>query len=187
TQEAFKGKLPEAIALFAQLRIHIAQNDWPDALTDSEKLLTFPDLGGTRVPGGTNKTEVTFLRGLALENLQRFQEAIDVYLSIPDGRNEYYGWRATERLKLLAGTEQAAPLIKQKIDELTKNIEVRNAEAQRKAAQGVMRMNVNPETQTKMLEIVKKAYTTLPDYQKLPSPKLLEFGRKEILREKRTP
>ncbi|MEP6902709.1 MAG: lytic transglycosylase domain-containing protein, partial [Actinomycetota bacterium] len=64
-------------------------------------------------------------------------------------------------------------------------IEVRNAEAQRKAAQDVLRLNVYLETQTKMLEIVKKAYMTLPDYQKVPNFKLLEFGRREVLREKR--
>jgi soluble lytic murein transglycosylase len=187
TQEVFRGKLPEAIALFVQLRIRFAQNDWQNALADAEKLLTFADLGGTRVPGGTNKAEITFLKGFALENLQRFQEAMDVYLSIPDGRAEYYGWRATERLKILAANPQAEPIIKQKISELTKNIEARNAEAQRKAAQDVLRLNVNPEIQTKMLEIVKKAYTTLPDFQKVPSFKLLEFGRKEVLREKRAP
>lgn len=184
TQEVFRGKLPEVIALFAQLRIRFAQNDWQNALADAEKLLTFADLGGTRVPGGTNKAEVTFLKGFALENLQRYEEAIGVYLSIPDGRAEYYGWRATERLKLLAVNVQAEPIIKRKIEELTKNIEVRNAEAQRKAAQDVLRLNVSPEMQTKMLEIVKKAYTTLPDFQKVPSFKLLEFGRKEVLKEK---
>ncbi len=164
TQEVFRGKLPEAIALFAQMRIHIAQNDWQNALTEAEKLQTFADLGGTRVPAGTNKTEVVFLKGFALENLERYTEAIDVYLSIPDGRSEYYGWRATERLKLLAGNEKAEPIIKQKIAELTKNIEARNAEAQRKAAQDVLRLTVNIETRVKMLGIVKKAYMTLPDY-----------------------
>jgi len=185
TQEVFRGKLPEALALFAQLRIHVAQNDWQNALADSEKLLTFGDLGGTRVPGGTNKAEITFLKGFALENLQRYDEAMNIYLSIPDGRAEYYGWRATERLKLLANNPQAEPIIKRKIEELTKNIEVRNAEAQRKAAQDVLRLNVSPETQAKMLEIVKKAYSTLPDFQKVPSFKLIEFGRKEVLKEKR--
>ena len=186
TQEVFRGKLPEAIALFSQLRIRIAQNDWQNALSDAEKLQTFNDLGGTRVPGGTNKAEVTFIRGFALENLNRFQEAMDVYLSIPDGRSEYYGGRATERLKALALSAPAEPLINRKIEELTKNIELRNAEAQRKAAQDVLRLTANPETRARMLEIVKKAYATLPDYQKVPSFKLLEFGRKEIRREKQT-
>ncbi|HEY8560194.1 MAG TPA: transglycosylase SLT domain-containing protein [Pyrinomonadaceae bacterium] len=187
TREVFRGKLPEAIALFAQLRVRLAQTDWQSALADAESLLTFADLGGTRVPGGTNKAEIIFLKGFALENLERFQEALDVYLSIPDGRGEYYGWRATERLKLLAADPRAAPFAERKIEELTRNIEVRNAEAQRKAAQDVMRLTVDAERQAQMLEIVKKAYANLPAYQKVPDFKLLEFGRAEVLREKREP
>ncbi len=86
---------------------YIAQNDWQNALNDLNNLQNLADLGGTRVPGGTNKAEIVFLKGFALENLNRYAEAIDVYLSIPDGRNEYYGWRATERLKALARDEKA--------------------------------------------------------------------------------
>ena len=67
TQEIFKGKLPEVVALFAQARIRIAQNDWTNALSDLNSLLTFIDLGGARVPGGTNKAEVTFLKVLFLK------------------------------------------------------------------------------------------------------------------------
>ncbi len=185
TQEVFRGKLPEALALFSQARIHITQENWQNALNDLDKLLTLPDLGGTRVPGGTNKAELNFMKAYALENLQRFGEAIEIYLSIPDGRNEYYGWRSTERLRLLGNNENAKNIIAQRIGELLKNIETRNAEAQRKAAQAVLRLNDAPEIRARMLEIVKKSYTTLPEYQKIPSFKLLEFGRKEILKEKR--
>jgi soluble lytic murein transglycosylase len=182
TQEVFKGKLPEALALFSQARIHITQNEWQLALPDLDKLLTMSDLGGTRVPGGTNKAEVSFMKGFALENLQKYADAVEVYLSIPDGRSEYYGWRATERLKLLTNSEFVKPLITQKIGELLKNIETRNAEAQRKAAQAVFRLSDAPDIRAKMLEITKKSYTTLPEYQKIPGFKLLEFGRKELLK-----
>ncbi len=185
TQEAFRGKLPEALALFAQARIHISQNDWTNALADLNALQNFSDLGGTRVVGGTNKSEISFLKGLVLDNLNRYAEAIDVYLTIADGRNEYYGWRSTERLKALANAEQAKFFITRKIGELTKNIEARNPEAQRKAAQSVLRLTETSELHGKMLEILKNAYTNLPDYQKIPNGKILELGRKEILKEKR--
>ena len=184
TQEVFRGKLPEALALFAQARIHIAQRGWKNALSDLEKLQTFADLGGTRVPGGTNKAEIIFLKAVALENLNRYAEAIDVYLSIPDGRGEYYGWRATERLRALANEENVKPLITKKMGELSANIETRNAEAQRNAAQAVLRLSNSPDIRARMLGIVKKAYTTLPEYQKTPNFKLLEPGRKEVLKAK---
>jgi len=185
TQETFRGKLPEALALFAQARIHISQNDWTNALADLNNLQSLPDLGGTRVPGGTNKSEIIFLKGYALENLNRYTEAIDVYLSLPDGRNEYYGGRATERLKALARDEKTQSFTVQKTGELLKNIETRNAEAQRKSAQAVLRLTENAGDRARVLDITRKAYATLPDYQKIPGGKILELGRREILKENR--
>ena len=182
TQEFFRGKPPEAVALFAQARIHLSQRDWQAALADLEKLLTFSNLGGNQ-PGGTNETEITFLRGFALENLRRFPEAIDVYLSISDGRGEYYGGLATERLQFLTGDEAAQNFVSEKIGTELKNIEIRNAEAQRRAAQNVLRLKTDAATRTKMLEILRRSYATLPDYQKVPRFNLLEFGRKTIVRE----
>ncbi|HEX8370828.1 MAG TPA: transglycosylase SLT domain-containing protein [Pyrinomonadaceae bacterium] len=185
TREAFKGALPEALAVFAQARVHLAKNDWQSALNDLNELQNFPDLGGTRVAGATNKAEISFLKGYALEQMQRDAEAIDVYLSIPDGRAEYYGWRATERLKGLANDERAKPLVAQKLNQLATNIEGRNAEAQRKAAQGILRLTDSAEMRARMLEIVRQSYQTLPEYQKIPNAKLLEFGRREVLKEAR--
>ena len=180
TQIHFKGKLPEAIALFAQARIHISQNDWTNALSELNSLLTFPDLGGTKVPGGTNKAEVIFLKGLTLENLNRFPEAIDVYLSIPDGRNEYYGWRATERLQNLLNNEKTQEFIQTKLIQLMGKSGVLIPNEERKVCQNIYRLKKNPKT----LEAIKSLYVNLPDYQKTPNFKLLEFGRKKVLNEK---
>jgi soluble lytic murein transglycosylase len=183
TQETFKGKPPEAIALFSQARIRIARSEWPDALIDLDRLLTFPDLGGTRVPGGTNPAEVTFLKGYALEQMNRFPEAIDTYLSIPDGRSEYYGWRATERLKALGGNEKASSFIAQKLGAATTAAAVsKDPETQRKNAQIALRLTDLPDVRSRMLETLKKAYAQLPVYQKVPGFKLIDLGRREVLK-----
>jgi soluble lytic murein transglycosylase len=186
TQEVFRGKLPEAIALFSQLRIRLAQEDWTGALADAEKLLAFADLGGTRVPGGTNRAEITFVKALALENLQRYPEAIDVYLSLPDGRNEYYGWRATEKLRLLTNNEKAKPGVGQKLAELEKIIDSAAAapDAKRRAAQDALRLEPYVEAREKLLASIRQSYAALPDYRQVPNFRLLEFGRREVLLEK---
>ncbi len=181
TQADFKGKLPEAIALFAQTRIHISQNNWANALADLNILQTLPDLGGTKVPGGTNKAEVNFLKGLTLENLDRIPEAIDVYLSIPDGRNEYYGWRATERLQNLSNNEKTRQFIEVKVFQLSRDSGILIPDEYRKRFQIIHRLDKDAKT----LEIIKSLYGNLPDYQKIPNFNLLEFGRKEVLKEKR--
>ena len=189
TQEVFRGKPAEAIALFAQLRVRIAQSDWQNALTDAERLLTFADLGGTRVPGGTNKAEVTFLKGFALENLDKFAEAIDVYLSIPDGRNEYYGWRATERLRAFGSDEKTARFVETKLVQLRAVERLPSADEERKNYQAQYRLINGSGFFAKeagfYLEKIKESYAALPEYQKVPSFKLLEFGRRELLKEKR--
>jgi soluble lytic murein transglycosylase len=180
TQEAFRGKLPEAVALFAQARIRFSQNDWQNALADLDKLSTFSDLGETRVPGGTNKAEIAFLKGFALEQMQNFPEAIDVYLSIPDGRGEYYGWRATERLRNLAKSEAAAKFVENKLVQLNQSSAI-SADEQRKRFQSIYRITNDPKT----LDSIRKIYAELPAYKNVPNFNLLEFGRKEVFRKER--
>jgi soluble lytic murein transglycosylase len=194
TRETFKGKLPEAIALFTQVRIRIAQNDWTGALTDLNELQNASDFGGTRVPGGTNKTEIAFLKAFVLEQLQRFPEAIDLYLSIPDGRAEYYGGRATERLRALAANDPSGQAVSQKLNfyryflaSASPNITVPTAENIRQAAQAAFRLTTDTNVQNQLLDVVRRAYAVLPAYQKIPNGKLMEVGRKEVLKEERTP
>jgi len=181
TQEAFKGKLPGALALFAEARIYIARGDWQNALADLERLTTFADLGGTRVPGGTSPSEIAFMRANTLEHLGQYSAAIDAYLAIPDGRGEYYGGRATERLKSLANNENAKPFINQKIDALNQN-GAKDAETRRKNVQALLRLTDAPEERKKLLDELKKIYAELPGYQKIPSFKMLTLGRTEELK-----
>ena len=188
TQEVFRGKLPEALALFSQARIYLERNDWQNALIDLDKLLLFGDLGGTRVPGGTNKAEVTFLKGFALESLQKYAEAIDIYLSIPDGRNEYYGWRATERLRGLRNNEATKDSVSAKLTNLVLRANSANIseDVRRISAQNALRLTDSADVRAKMLEVIKTAYANLPEYKKAPNFKLLELGRKDVLKEKST-
>ncbi|HTK37607.1 MAG TPA: lytic transglycosylase domain-containing protein, partial [Pyrinomonadaceae bacterium] len=182
TQETFKGKLAEALALFVEARIYIARGDWQSAVADLERLTTFYDLGGTRVPGGTSPPEIAFMRANALDRSGQFAAAIDAYLSIPDGRGEYYGGRATERLKLLASNEKAKSFIKQKIDSLNAN-GTKDTETRRKIIQMLLRLTDQSEERKKLLDELKNIYAELPDYKKLPSFKLLTLGRTEELKQ----
>ena len=171
TREVFKDKLPAALALFAQARIELSQKDWANALNDLTELQKAADLGGTRVPGGTNKNEVSFLRGYTLEQLGRIGEAADVYLSIADGRGEYYGWRSTERLKALAMSETGREIISEKaarnLETAQQNLTAQNADSIRIAAQNAYRLYSDPAILTKLLEVIRKTYSLLPAYQKI--------------------
>lgn len=170
TREVFKGKLPETIATFAEARIHIARGDWPAALANLERLVTVADLGGT-TPGGTTLAEVTFLKAYALEQMKRYGEAVDTYLSIHDGRAEYYGWRATERLREMAKEETAGSFVTQKIGQLTVGLKAKDAETRRKHALSILRLTDKPDIRNNALGVLKAALKTLPKYSGAPDIK----------------
>lgn len=171
TRARFKNDLGGTLALFAQLRIHLAQASWAAAIRDAEELAKASDLGGTRVPGGTSPSEVAFLRAYALEQSGRTEEAVTTYLSIPDGRNEYYGERATQRLLALANGEKSKTFVQMRLNALTNEARTTSTAGQweqaRVAAQSALRLTSDQQKRTELLTILRSAYDTLASY-KLP-------------------
>ena len=169
TRTQFKNSLGEALALFAQLRIHMAQGSWATVVRDADELLKFSDLGGTRVAGGTTTAEVNFLRAFALEQLGRTEDAVAGYLSIPDGRNEYYGARATQRLLDLSTNEKSRVLLRMRLNALLNESKTASAAGQfeqaRAAAQSSLRLTNDPQTRAEALKYLQTAYSALPAYR----------------------
>jgi soluble lytic murein transglycosylase len=177
----FRNDLGGALALFAQLRIHMAQGSWSTVVRDADELLKLSDLGGTRVGGGTSTAEVNFLRAYALEQLGRTEEAIEAYLSIPDGRNEYYGTRATQRLLSLATSEKSRTLVRMRLNSLLNQSKVQGAAGQweqsRAAAQASLRLTGDPQVRAEALKQVQAAYIALPAYR------LPQFNKISLLKQ----
>ncbi|HEU4434595.1 MAG TPA: lytic transglycosylase domain-containing protein, partial [Pyrinomonadaceae bacterium] len=165
TRARFKNEIGGTLALFAQLRIHMAQSNWPAVVRDAEDLSKFSDLGGTRVPGGTNPAEVNFLRAYALEQMGRTEEAVAGYLSIPDGRNEYYGMRATQRLLALGSQDKSRSIVQMQLNSLLSQMKSEQHEPARVAAQSALRLTNDPKTRVEILERLKVAYEALPAYR----------------------
>ena len=183
TRIRFRTQLGGTLALFAQLRINLAQGNWQKVIADANELWPATDLGGTRVAGGTTKNEITFLRGFALEQLGRWHEAILDYSSIPDGRNEYYGKRATQRLLGLAANPRANELLVARANGLRREAEklilAGKTDEGRQAAQEALRIVTDQAQHDEILELVLRAYDALPAY-KLPEFKLLPLGRQDV-------
>lgn len=169
TRARFKNDLGGTLALFAQLRIHLAQASWAAAVRDAEELAKASDLGGTRVPGGTSSTEVAFLRAFALEQLGRTEEAVAAYLAIPDGRNEYYGARATQRLLALANADKSKTFVQMRLNALTNEAKVASTAGQweqaRVAATSALRLTNDPQRRNELLQTLRPAYDSLASYR----------------------
>jgi len=169
TRTQFKNSLGDALALFAQLRIHMAQGSWATVVRDADELSKFSDLGGVRVPGGTTTAEVNFLRAFALEQLGRTEDAVAGYLSLPDGRNEYYGTRATQRLLDLSTNEKSRALVRMRLNALLNESKTASAAGQfeqsRVAAQSSLRLTNDPQTRAEALKYLRTAYSALSTYR----------------------
>ena len=174
---AMRGKTGEAQALFVQARIRIARSEWDPALADLDRLLTMSNLGGTTVPGGTTKAEVTFLRGLALEELRRYPEAIAEYLSIPDGRNEYYGGLATDRLRNLPKDTWAH--LDSKLHGLI-SVYPDAPDERRRQIRDALRIVTDAAQRSRLIEDLRKTYAQIPAYKLTALPKALDVERKEL-------
>lgn len=180
TRVRFRGRIGGTLGLFAQMRIHLAQGAWQAVVSDANELANAGDLGGTRVAGGTTKAEVTFLRAFALEQLGRADEAITDYLSLPDGRNDYYGKRGTQRLNTLAAEPKTRSLIQSRANSLRAEAErlfaAGKTDDARIAAQTALRLITDPAQRDSVLQLIRRTYEALPAYQ-LPDFKLLSLGR----------
>lgn len=103
TRQRFAGTAVETNAMFAALRLYIAEDQWSDAVLMAEQLSkrSFPKAVLT------SASEVAYLKAFSLEQAGKKNEAFTAYLMIPDGITSYYGWLATQRLAALAGPSRS--------------------------------------------------------------------------------
>ena len=185
TRARFKGQVGATLALFSRARLHLSQGAWEAALADFDALRNESNLGSAQTSGSTNQTEVAFTRAFVLEQLGRTEEAINAYLEIPDGRNEYYGGRATHRLRVLAATDKTRPSALARLEAL--RTEARRAldgnqfENARRAAQSALRLTEEPALTKELMDITRRAYSQLPAYNNVPTGRLLPVGRKNVI------
>ncbi len=168
TRDAFRGHQPEAVALFAEARIYIAREEWQNANDALNQLSNYSDLGGSTVPGGTNRNEIVFLKAFTLEQLGRYYDAIDAYLSLDEGRAEYYGWRATQRLRSMENDETSKGFVAQKLGLATVGMNAPEADARKQNALIVLRLSDAQTAREKALTALKSAFNSLSKYQGIP-------------------
>ncbi len=106
TRQRFSGTVTETNAVFARLRLDVAEGDWKHAV------LTADELGRSAFQRGvlTTTSEVAYLRGYSLERSGDRHGAAAAYLAIPDSAGSYFGWLATQRIERLAEKRTGNPI-----------------------------------------------------------------------------
>jgi soluble lytic murein transglycosylase len=117
TRQRFAGSATETNAMFAALRLYVAEGEWSNAIQMADQLL----LRNFAKAVDTSRAEVAYLRAFSLEKAGRKEEAFKAYFAIPDGVESYYGWLATERLPYVNNTPNTI-LVDDRIDDVNRAI-----------------------------------------------------------------
>jgi soluble lytic murein transglycosylase len=111
TRNRFTGTITETNALFAQLRMKVADGDWKRAAATTDELS-----GRTFQKGvATTPAEVAYLKAYSLDRAGNHDAAFAAYLAVPGGIESYYGWLANDRLTNLADSKQKS-IVQQRTD-----------------------------------------------------------------------
>jgi soluble lytic murein transglycosylase len=97
TRQRFSGTPTDTNALFAQLRLEIAEGNWKRAIAATDELRG----KGFSKAVATSPSEVAYLKAYSLDRLGRHEDAFAAYLAVPGGIDSYYGWLATDRLSTI--------------------------------------------------------------------------------------
>ncbi len=103
TRQKFAGTAVETNAMFAALRLHVAENQWTEAVNVADQLLKRSFSRAVL----TSASEVAYLKAFSLDKAGKKEAAVTAYLMVPDSIDSYYGWLASQRLAALAGRDRA--------------------------------------------------------------------------------
>ena len=109
TRQKFTGTVTETNAVFARLRLDIAEGDWKHAISTADELSRLSFSKGVL----TTRSEVAYLKAYSLERLGNKREAFNNYLGIASDPESYYGGLALERLSAV-GDVAAQDVVRQR-------------------------------------------------------------------------
>src|SRR4030095_3816397 len=101
TRQRFSGTPTETNAVFAKLRLDVAEANWKQAVISADELRRMR-FDKTVL---TSPQEVAYLRAYSLERAGKKKEGKDAYQAISDTPESYYGWLATKQLEDFADRE----------------------------------------------------------------------------------
>ncbi|MBA2620981.1 MAG: transglycosylase SLT domain-containing protein [Acidobacteria bacterium] len=98
TRARFSGMATATNALQARVRMEIFRQKYDKAILAADELLRLRNFSDSL----TTANEILYLKAFALEKAGRRAEAVNIYSSIPNNSNSYYGGLAIEKLKILS-------------------------------------------------------------------------------------
>jgi soluble lytic murein transglycosylase len=181
-EQKFAGQPLATVGLYNEAKIQLTQGHYDSALlllTRVSALPLTPKMISAPIRG-----EAAFLRIYTLEKMGRVNEAARAYLAIPDERDNYFGYRATERLRALMSTDDGRRVIEPATGAYRAQARAafdggRYSEA-KDAANQALRLIGEEASRADILEILRKCYTHLPAYSAVSRYRLIPVARQFV-------
>ncbi len=177
--QRYAGQPLATVGLYNEAKIQLTRGNFDAALQLLTRVAALPVTA--RVISAPIRGEAAFLRIFTLEKMGRIAEAARAYLATSDERDNYFGYRATERLRGLLETEEGGRLIEPMARAYRTQAQAafdagRFAEA-KDAANQALRLIRDDAARTELLGILRKCYARLPTYEATLHHRLIPIGR----------
>src|SRR5882762_2370012 len=107
--QKFAGQPLATVGLYNEAKIQLTRGNYDAALQLLTRVAALPVTA--KLISAPIRGEAAFLRIFTLEKMGRLTEAVRAYLAIPDERDNYFGHRATERMRALMATDEGRRVI----------------------------------------------------------------------------
>jgi peptidoglycan lytic transglycosylase len=177
--QKYAGHPLATVGLYNEAKIQLTRENYDAALQLLTRVSALPVTA--KLISAPIRGEAAFLRIFTLEKMGRIAEATRAYLATPDERDNYFGYRATERLRALLDTGEGRrtiePLAQAYRTQARAALEAgRHAEA-KDAANQALRLSKDDTAKTELLGILRKCYARLPAYEATLRYRLIPIGR----------
>lgn len=177
--EEYAGEPLASVGLFNQAKIELTRGSYEAALALFTRLQAQPVT--PKLVSSPIRGEAAFLRIYTLERMGRLSEAARLYLAIPEDRENYFGHRATIRLKAMGKTEQGRRVVEPLARSYREQARAalaggRYGEAKGAASQA-LRLTDSAEAQRDLLQILRASYSQLPSYNIAARYRLIPVAR----------
>ena len=182
--QKYAGQPLATVGLYNEAKIHLTRGNYDAALQLLTRVSALPVTA--KVISAPIRGEAAFLRIFTLEKMGRVAEAARAYMAIPDERDNYFGYRATERLRALMAIEDGRrvvePMARAYRAQARAAIESNRFSEAKDAANQALRLIDDETARTELLGILRKCYSNLPAYSAASRYRLIPVARDLITR-----
>jgi soluble lytic murein transglycosylase len=177
--QKYSGRPLATVGLYSEAKIQLTRGNYDAALQLLTRVSALPVTA--KVISAPIRGEAAFLRIFTLEKMGRLAEAARAYLAIPDERDNYFGYRASERLRTLMVTEDGrriiAPMARAYQAQARSAFDAGRYSEAKDAANQALRLSDDESARKEWLGILRKCYANLPAYSAASRYRLIPIAR----------